>query len=296
MERIPCPLCGNTDLVQIAQRGQHGLPCLPSICPNDGLVFLTPRWSKARYAHFYEFEYDGYYRSGDLAGNPDETRYKPIQQICSRLQLHALLEGRTSALDVGAGMGWSLDWLRTHHPSIAHLYAIEPSQQCSSHLRDVLGVNVICDDVDSQWDHSGFDLVIMRHVLEHMLDPLRALSKVAQALTDKGIVYIAVPDMMHPRGLLEDYWFRCVHTFYFSAPTLTAICKQAGLEPIIASSENSELWAIFQRADGSVLHAAPDAELFRTQMRVINSHRRKSILLDVVRRARRMCKRAVGCK
>lgn len=40
-----------------------------------------------------------------------------------------------------------------------------------------------------------FDLIWMSHVLEHFNDPLRAINKAYNLLSDTGILYIAVPDI-----------------------------------------------------------------------------------------------------
>jgi len=46
LEKIPCAICGNEKLINISKKGHFGLPCYVSICPHDGLVFLSPRWYK----------------------------------------------------------------------------------------------------------------------------------------------------------------------------------------------------------------------------------------------------------
>jgi hypothetical protein len=86
-----------------------------------------------------------------------------------------------------------------------------------------------------------FDLIVFRHVLEHLLI-LTALKKVLPRTCFEGYVYIAVPDMMHPDGSLADFWYRCVHTYYYSEITLSRIAAMAGFKPVVIRSENSELW------------------------------------------------------
>ena len=73
-ESIHCPICGNDELQKVSQKGQFGLPCYVSICPSDGLVFLNPRWSKERYIHFYQSEYDFYYRPSILTTETDSQK------------------------------------------------------------------------------------------------------------------------------------------------------------------------------------------------------------------------------
>ena len=250
--RIQCPLCGNSTPVEIVQKGQFGLDCCVSICPNDGLVYLNPRWSKERYHYFYQHEYDHYYRSPVTHDPNSETNYASIKKIYQRLDLnHLSLQGE-SVLDVGAGMGYSLIWLKNNIPSFTRFSAIESSEYCLNHMKQHGGIEIIANDLDKNFESSAFDFIVMRHVLEHFMDPIRALKKIASLMQPDSLLYIAVPDMMHPKGDLQNYWFRTVHTFYFSEHTLLATALRAGLNPIVIGSENSELWGVFKLSSSSV--------------------------------------------
>ena len=140
-ETIHCPICGNEELQRLSKKGQFGLPCYVSICPSDGLVFLSPRWSKERYTHFYQSEYDSYYRPSVLTTETDNQKYGNIKTICSRLENLNLIEGRKSALDIGAGMGWSLQWLKQNYPDFQRLAAIESSRYCITNVQNVVGAS-----------------------------------------------------------------------------------------------------------------------------------------------------------
>jgi SAM-dependent methyltransferase len=137
-------------------------------------------------------------------------------------------------LDIGSGNGFFADEARSVFPA-AEYFAIEPSANCAEHLRN-RKVKLLAVDVDSDWDLScsfTFELVNMRHVLEHFADPLKVLLKVRNVLSDDGRVYIAVPNSMNPGLPLIRYFVRAVHTFYFNRKTLEALCRKAGLKPLL---------------------------------------------------------------
>jgi len=255
LESIPCILCGNEDLKKISNKGQFGLPCNVSICPNDGLVFLTPRWTKERYNNFYTHEYDHYYRPGILKEETEEQKYSNIRQICSRIESVSSLNTRKSVLDIGSGIGRSLEWLKLYYSNFSRFLAIESSEYCINNLKNSIRAEIIANDIDTEWHTPDVDFVIMRHVLEHFLNPVEALGKVHNSLSENGIVYIAVPDMMHPVRSLIHYWFRGVHVFYYSASTLTQVAATANLTPITIKSENSELFGIFKKSQSSNINA-----------------------------------------
>jgi 2-polyprenyl-3-methyl-5-hydroxy-6-metoxy-1,4-benzoquinol methylase len=277
LESIPCPLCGNEKLDNISRQGQFGLPCYVSICPLDGFVFLSPRWTKKKYMHFYKEEYDSFYRPKECLSGIYTPEYKNIKIICHRLENLNLMDGRNSVLDVGAGMGWYLQWIKLNYNFFNEFSAIEASDNCIIHLQEVLEINLVSDDIDSDWQSTGFDLVIMRHVLEHTMNPVEALKRVAANLSEGGIIYMAVPDMMKPKGSLHD-WFRSVHTFYFSSESLVSIASLANLELITMHQEDSEIWAIFKKA--SVENGNVIINVYEKQISIINAYKRWSFIRD----------------
>jgi hypothetical protein len=84
-----------------------------------------------------------------------------------------------------------------------------------------------------------------------MLDPIQVLNKIKSSLSNNGLIYIATPDMLHPRTDLRDYddwlqyWFRAPHTYYFSRDTLHSTLKQVELISLnIHDKDNEEVWCL----------------------------------------------------
>lgn len=280
---VPCLLCNQTDTKLITKRGQFGLPTYVSICRNDGLVYLTPRWTKAQYDHFYSTDYDNYYRPSIFSTEPDEQKHVNIRTIWSRLSGPS----PTDVLDIGAGMGWSLQFIKNQVEKTVSLSAIEPSEHCVSNLETQIGAELLANDVDSNWDEANqnrYDLVIMRHVLEHFLNPLEILKKVNRVLSPGGIVYIAVPDMMSPKGSLNNHWFRVVHTYYFSKQTLAGIAEQAGLRLLDLQSTNSELWGIFEKNGTSGSNHQPTGmeSVYAEQTKLLAAYRKEHFVSETI--------------
>jgi 2-polyprenyl-3-methyl-5-hydroxy-6-metoxy-1,4-benzoquinol methylase len=176
-------------------------------------------------------------------------------------------------------MGWSLGWLKKNY-HFHRLGAIESSEHCITNLNNVVETSVSANNIDSDWQPTEFDLVIMRHVLEHFMNPVQALRKIAKNLSTNGIVYIAVPDMMSPKGSLKNYWFRSVHTFYFSKETLIRIALMGNLQPIKIKSEKSELWGVFRKTKKSS-NKQSLGNVYEKQISIIRVHKRKQIFLDL---------------
>jgi 2-polyprenyl-3-methyl-5-hydroxy-6-metoxy-1,4-benzoquinol methylase len=273
---VPCLLCGGHDQKRIRWRDQHGFRLHIAICRRDGLVFLSPRWKKEQYDVFYAKEYDRFYRPSVHGNESADDRYQPAREIWARLPQHGKNRFQT-ILDVGAGMGWTLDFLRQQLGPGTQLAAIEPSLHCEEHLRGPVGATLLSRDVEAPCctSHQGrFDLIVMRHVLEHFMNPIEALVRIREWLTEEGMLYVAVPNMLLPGHVLTRNWFRLVHTYYFSPATLRATAAKAALQPSVMDTEGREIWALFVKGQSE---AEDLSGLFEQEDRIIRDFRRHEL-------------------
>lgn len=281
-EKVPCYLCGNNNnflpIEVNGERivaGQFGYAVFPVIC-ECGLVMLNPRWSKKDYNIFYQNFYDDLYR---LDIKPDYGKEGVIQNmkvIWNRISHLLDTTTQLEILDAGAGSGAGFSYLR-EVCNRAKFSAIESSKESIKSLAQY-GATVISDDLESDWSEQykgEFDLIILRHVVEHFLDPVEALSHIKKALSPRGILYLATPDMMRPRIKLRDYdlwweyWFRVVHTYYFSNETLLATAARAGLKHVIIENENEEIWCAMKSCENFEMDYSG---LFDKQMKILKEN------------------------
>lgn len=231
-EKVNCAICGADNTHEVSKKGQFGLPINLVLCKDCGLGYLNPRWDQASYLAFYQKEYDTYYRSeltADFkllpkANNPILTRLTNWKHLPRDIK---------NILDIGSGAGQNLIDFKEQFPS-ANLFAIEPSPDSHKHLSSI-NAKVVSGDVDSEWckgEEDKYDLVIMRHVLEHFLDPVTVMKKVNKVLAPNGLLYLAVPNNLKPSKKLETHWFRVVHTYYFNKSSLYNLLALAQLEII----------------------------------------------------------------
>ena len=238
-ETVDCNLCNSNNYEVISKKGKFKLPINVVLCKNCGLCYLNPRWDHNSYLHFYQNDYDKYYRPQiKKQQSIDNHIMNPIEDRLKKVNL--LPKYATRILDIGSGVGENL----LHFKSLfkeSQLFAIEPSLESQIKLKEI-DVTVIGSDVGTSWDveyKDQFDIIIMRHVLEHFLDPIKIMKKVRNALSSSGIVYIAVPNNLKPVQNLEKSWFRNVHTYYFNKYSLGNLSKLIGLE-ILKIQEGDE--------------------------------------------------------
>lgn len=287
-EKICCSVCGKRETEIIARRGAKKIPIYVSICPNCGLVYLNPRWKKKKYVEFYAEEYKKWRREENvvLSGKTNKKFSLIFERIKDFISHKPL-----SILDIGSAKGIYLEYFKRKFPE-AYLAAIEPMPYCQKHLIESIGANLLSDDAESNWQinvKDRFDLIIMRMVLEHLLNPLSALKKVSFALSKQGLFYLSVPNMLNPKmkGSLENYWFRAPHTYYFSRETLLALIANVGLEPVILHDSTSEMWGIFKKGN---FYFKPQS-VYEIQKRVIKKFRIKYFIFSLKSRPKQLLKK-----
>lgn len=283
-EKSLCCVCGSTEYEPVRlhgrplETGQFGYPVHPVLC-RCGFVYLNPRWTKQRLDEFYAENYNDLYR---LETKPDygiEGVRRHGAEIWDRLTKSldpVRIRSIRNVLDVGCGSGYGLKLIQERLGDAA-IFGIEATPECRKTLEGPdVGAKLIASDLDSDWPvnyRARFDLIVMRHVLEHMISPVETLSKLRAVLSATGILYIAVPDMMHPRTVLRDYdkwweyWFRAVHLVYCCKDTLFAILEKAGLYPLASGEEKEEVWCLVC-ADRA--HCAPyETNVYEKQKQVL---------------------------
>lgn len=258
-EKVFCHLCGphalNEPVLNKGEpivNGQFGYAVHPVICQECGLVYLNPRWSKGDYDIFYREYYDKLYR---LEIKPDygiTGVIKNMRIIWERIRGHTPKDIK-NILDIGCGSGYGLKYLQEKHPS-ANIFGIESSLEgCNILQGKKIKAKLITGNFDSNWEAEYpefFDLIVLRHVVEHMLTPVNAIKKIRSVLKKDGMVYFSTPDMMNPRLKLRDYndwvqyWFRPVHSHYYCRETLLKTLECANIYPILQGNGMEEIWVL----------------------------------------------------
>jgi hypothetical protein len=79
---------------------------------------------------------------------------------------------------------------------------------------------------------ADYDLIIARHTLEHIADPLVTLRRLGESLTANGLMFFEVPDF---ESIVSKLRFDAVfhqHLHYFDLDSITSIASASGLEVV----------------------------------------------------------------
>lgn len=105
-------------------------------------------------------------------------------------------------LDVGCGMGWFVKIMRDWGWDAVGL---EPDGELAQRARELYEVPILVGTLDQRPFPAGsFEVVVMRHAIEHVTNPLEYLGECRRILKPDGILAIATPN----GASLASRWFR----------------------------------------------------------------------------------------
>ncbi|MDE2590837.1 MAG: methyltransferase domain-containing protein, partial [Patescibacteria group bacterium] len=188
------------------------------ICKNCGLVFENPRMSFESMKNYYSKE------------TTSSTNYAIHQDISfARKDQFKFLRKYSSStgklLDIGSGHDAFLDfWLKDGFV----VYSLEPGTTTKDNVE---GLTIINQYYEEYATKDKFNIISMRHVLEHSFSPSSMIIKAWNELEDNGILFIEVPNLYDPFITITPF-FEYPHTFNFSPVTLRTYLNKLGFTVI----------------------------------------------------------------
>lgn len=235
-----CPGCGSESITNLQPPDEHYIFLTSADemlvetgvtgCEQCGLIFLNPRMGQGRL-----FEYYGKQSRLPREGIDPESPFSALMDLQIDLILrHKALAKGMRVLEIGCAEGFFLKRVDEHVGGGLDLYGVELSEKYLEQAKKLLPDAIIYETPLEQTEFSGvkFDLVVLRHVLEHLANPADCLNAIRSILAPEGIVYIEVPDSGHTSPAVSRYYHH-EHLLYFTPETLSSYLVSSGIEPTI---------------------------------------------------------------
>jgi SAM-dependent methyltransferase len=158
-------------------------------CTSCGSVFADPQPSNAELEHAYGLSYGPYEPPAGLLAR----LARPLVMREAKALVAAAPAG-SLALDVGCGPGQMLERIRAAGWT-GPLRGIEPNAEVARATSTRVGVQVDVAPVEAlPGDLPRAGLIVLRHVIEHVREPLAVLEALSDVLEPNGVLYVGTPD------------------------------------------------------------------------------------------------------
>lgn len=221
VRRARCPICTGVHRPDTVVDGLHYVRCV-----SCGLVFMDPMPSQSWYDSLYASDYwIGRARVDDAAGEVSrrlrKEHLRAVQYVHALEQAGGVPVGG-AVLEIGCGSGGAVATIARRFGCSA--VAVEPDRESRS-LASRIGV-MIEEGGIAQLLAGGrtFDVVLLSHVLEHVVDPAAFIRSVVELLAPEGRILVEVPNGFTNESL------HLFHPYLFTRRALTVLLSQSGLQ------------------------------------------------------------------
>lgn len=202
-------------------------------CVECGLVYLSPEPTKTDLNQLYV-------ESAQFT-HPDYTSAARNEVTLSYMRViwtHATrISGasRPKVLEIGSGFAWMCKAAKSIDSSaftIAQDVTAEVAEKCPWVDSYIVG-----EVADQRFDElAPFDVASMTHVIEHLIDPVQVLCRIAQLMRSGGVLFVSAPHRPEgwkrgaPPSAWDQYRYHHVpaHTQYFSEEAMRRLARETG--------------------------------------------------------------------
>ncbi|MGN2337483.1 class I SAM-dependent methyltransferase [Clostridium cagae] len=191
------------------------------ICKNCGLVFQNPPMDKDKLISFYSNQYRNEI-SQDRGGSARHQQKKYVEKF--------LDSSKGRILDIGSFEGFFLNLFKEEGWETV---GVEPSNSSAKICRERYGIKVYNDMFENiSFNEKEFDVIAVRHVLEHVDDPMNTILLMKKYLKDDGKIFIEVPNIekFDYYNIADSYDFQ--HIWNFSVNVLKNYLSKCGLDVV----------------------------------------------------------------
>jgi len=229
------------------------IACLKKIIVEKAIYWRCVRFDHDTHLTFFECDHCGtltcepFDRTKLYERTDENTNYAENQNPILRLLKQVLINSfrdrllkqlphtnLARVLDFGCGSG---DLANSFVGSFQKVYAFDLPPERPKHL--VSKIEYVSDLTPIK--DVKFDLIVLRHVLEHSEDPVGTLEQLSPMLNSGGRIVIEVPNVgsFHRRWMNQLWtgYFAPFHCSVFSKPGLISIAKKLNLEIEITEVE-----------------------------------------------------------
>ena len=218
IEVKPCIICGEENFNIFAKKSY--LTALE--CEKCGMISVNPYFTNIGLEVLYTK-----YLSGRLLDIELEDKRKTMYDLDRDWILNYIQRGHI--LDIGSSAGYFLS--RFDSNSFVR-HGVEFASECKTKAKELFNIPIRIGNVVEMDFDIKYDLVILRGVIEHFIDPNSVIEKISKIMNKGGLLYItATPNgQSFAFDVYREKWklFSTDHVHFFSVNHLDSLIAEKG--------------------------------------------------------------------
>ncbi len=204
-------------------------------CPNCAVAFSLPILSDQDLALSYPEEYEAYNTRKSFSGFLQILKYQSDLRLIKK---KILKKENASLFEIGSGRG---EFLAQAEKAGFKVEGIEPSPAGRRAAKKLFNLE-LRDGYASQIEfNKKYDVIVMRHVFEHVNQSVQVLEKIKSGLADGGIIFLKLPRLdSWEEKFFKKYWHGYDlprHRFHYSSEGIAKILKNLGFSRVEVKRE-----------------------------------------------------------
>lgn len=226
---MSCP-CGSKFRLPIRPKERFGIPVKFAICLRCGHTYARNVMNDVALEQFYSSSlYRNLYGTLSVQEHvdklhvPEKTR-TPLWKIAE-----PFLENKVGkVLEWGSSGGWNLIPFRDFGHSVLGLDVSFPYIEAGRKTYN-LNLELIKENTLSDLSGTQFDIIILNHVLEHLLDAEGLLKRLVEVSSKDTVFIIGLPTIESTKDYGFNNFFTVAHIHYFSKHSFSSALSRLGL-------------------------------------------------------------------
>ncbi len=269
-----CPVCDGTVAQPLLIKDGYQIVT----CDFCSTQFVEPRPSFAELTTFYNRP--EYYTNAEFGYTDYMAEERQIRKIARRRlsRINAIARKRGRLADLGCAAGFFLDEAVRSGWTVV---GTELSAEMRAYIRQRFQFHVSPDGAEFRSD--SLDVITMWEYIEHVVNPLQEIRRVAEWLRPGGMLCISTPNTSHLQARIQpaDWWEYKppAHLTFFTATTLEQLLNRAGFQviqtryivPILPISGNTifnSLQHLRKEMFSRLQHQAPFSSIYSLARRI----------------------------
>lgn len=234
-----CPGCSNDNMVILEPEAEYRIFITDADemsvtvgvcgCEQCGLTFLNPRMGPQTLYKYYAKQS----RMPRDKIDVDSPFAVFMELQIDFIEKFKLIKEGMRVLEIGCAEGFFLQSMARRANNKLNLYGVELSEKYLYHAHRLLPDATIFGTPleETEFGDLEFDLIVLRHVFEHLRNPVDALEKIRSILAPEGILYIEVPDSQNTVPSISRFYHH-EHLLYFTVQILNSYLRSSGFQPL----------------------------------------------------------------